>query len=402
MNEMAGETFIYDGVRSPFGRHGGALSGIRADDLMAQVISTLMARSNLPADKIEDVVIGNVCQSGEDSRNIARFAALLSGLPETASAQTVNRLCGSSMSAALDVARAARVGDGELFVAGGVESMTRAPFVMGKSAVAWSRQAELYDATAGKQFPKRDFGAAFGTDSMPQTADNLASEFSISREACDGYAVASQQKYEKARLSGFFKQEIVPVEIKGGKGAVTEVIIDEHPRPDTNPEKMARLKPLFEDGCVTAANASGINDGAAALLIGRLGFGTPKARIVSGAVSGVAPRVMGIGPAYAIPKALERAQLTLADMDVIEINEAFAAQVLACCKSLEIRPDGPRLNPNGGAIAIGHPLGASGARLILTGIQQLEYTGGRYACLSMCIGFGQGIAMIIERHARSN
>lgn len=395
------DAYIYDGVRSPFGRHGGALSGIRPDDMMAQVISALMARADVPADRIEDVVLGNVCQSGEDSRNMARFAALLAGLPEGAGAQTVNRLCGSSMSAALDVARAASVGEGELFIAGGVESMTRAPFVMAKSSAAWARQSEIHDATAGKPFPNPKFGAAFGVDTMPQTAENLAVEFSLNRNACDVYAHASQQKYEVARAGGFFDDEMTPIEIKGRKGAVVQVTADEHPRPETDEAKMARLNPLFEGGVVTAANASGINDGAAALVIGQQGYGQPRARILSGAVSGVAPRVMGIGPAYAIPKALNRAGLSLGDMDVIEINEAFSAQVLACCAALQIAPDDPRLNPNGGAIAVGHPLGASGARLILTGLRQLEHTGGRYACMSMCIGFGQGIAIIIERLDRT-
>ncbi|MCL4125523.1 UNVERIFIED_CONTAM: hypothetical protein GTU68_060785 [Idotea baltica] len=348
---------------------------------MAQVIGGLMARTDLSADQVEDVVLGNVCQSGEDSRNLARFSALLSGLPEAVGAQTVNRLCGSSMSAALDVARAVTVGEGDLFVAGGVESMTRAPFVLGKSA------------TACPQFHKD-----FGSETMPQTADNLAAEFGLSRDACDLFAATSQQRFEAARSGGFFADEITPIEIAGRKGAVATVAHDEHPRPDTTLGKMAGLRPLDPKGVVTPANASGINDGAAALLIGRNGLGpAPRGRILAGAVSGVAPRVMGIGPAHAIPKALGRAGLTLEQMDVIEINEAFASQVLACCAALDIAPDDARLNPNGGAIAVGHPLGASGARLILTGLRQLEASGGRYGCLSMCIGFGQGIAVIIER-----
>lgn len=390
------DAYIYDGIRSPFGRHGGALSGIRPDDLMADVIRALMARSDLAWERVEDVVLGNVCQSGEDSRNLARFAALLAGLPEHAGAQTVNRLCGSSMSAALDTARAATLGDGDLFVVGGVESMTRAPFVLAKSQTAFGRAAQIEDSTAGKPFPNKTFIAQFGTDSMPQTAENLADEFRINRAVCDAFALASQDKYEAARAAEFFTGEITPIEIKTRKETVT-VATDEHPRPGTPPEKMARLRPLFEGGVVTAANASGINDGAAALAIGRAGLGVPRARILAGAVSGVAPRIMGIGPAYAIPKALARAGLELSDIDVIEINEAFAAQVLACCTVLGLAADDTRLNPNGGAIAVGHPLGASGARLILTGLRQLERTNGRYACLSMCIGFGQGIAMIIER-----
>ncbi|HAC50894.1 beta-ketoadipyl CoA thiolase [Sulfitobacter sp. HI0082] len=392
------DAYIYDGLRSPFGRHGGALAAIRPDDLMAQVITALMSRSTLQADMVEDVALGNVCQSGEDSRNLARFSALLAGLPDTVGAQTVNRLCGSSLSAALDVARAVTVGEGDLFVAGGVESMTRAPFVMAKSATAWSRQGEIHDATAGKPFPNPRFQAAFGSDSMPQTADNLAADYGLTRAACDAFAASSQRRFETARKGGFFDGEVIPIEISGRKGAVTTVAEDEHPRPDTTVEKMASLRPLDPAGVVTAANASGINDGAAALLIGRNGLGpVPRGRILAGAVSGVAPRVMGIGPALAIPKALSRAGLSLEQMDVIEINEAFASQVLACCKALDLSPDDSRLNPNGGAIAVGHPLGASGARLMLTGLRQLEASGGRYGCLSMCIGFGQGIAVIIER-----
>lgn len=391
------DAYIYDGLRSPFGRHGGALATARPDDLMADVIRALLDRCDLPLDTVEDVILGNVCQSGEDSRNLARFSGLLAGLPETVGAQTVNRLCGSSMSAALDAARAATVGDGALFVAGGVESMSRAPFVLAKSPTAWSRQSEIHDATAGKPFPNKTFGDIFGTDTMPQTADNLARDFDISREACDLYALASQNKYEAARVDGFFDDEITSINVPGPKRSISTVVTDEHPRPGGKLDKLALMRPVFADGVVTAANASGINDGAAALIIGRAGLGRARARILSGAVSGVAPRVMGIGPAYAIPKALERADLTLADMDVIEINEAFASQVLACCKALGINGEEARLNPNGGAIAIGHPLGASGARLILTGLRQLERAQGRYACLSMCIGFGQGIAMIIER-----
>ncbi|SET35834.1 acetyl-CoA C-acetyltransferase [Paracoccus homiensis] len=390
--------YIYDGLRSPFGRHAGALSGIRPDDLAAQVTRALIARSDLPTDRIEDVIMGNVCQSGEDSRNVARFIGLLAGAPETAGGLTVNRLCGSGMAAALDAARSITVGEADLYVAGGTESMTRAPFVMAKSASAWARQPEVYDTTIGTRFPNREFGRKFGDYTMPQTADNLAADYKIARAECDAYAYASQQRYEAARAEGFFKDEIHPIEIAGRKGAVTVVDADEHPRPDTSLDKMASLKPLFEGGVVTAANASGVNDGAGALLIGGRDLGPqPRARIVSGAIAGVPPRIMGIGPGFAVPKALERAGLTLADMDLIEINEAFASQVLACCKQLGLDPGDSRLNPNGGAIAVGHPLGASGARIILTAMRQLERSGGRYACLSMCVGVGQGIAMVIER-----
>ena len=297
------DAYIYDGVRSPFGRHGGCLATVRPDDLMAQVIKVLMARSDLSPDKIEDVVIGNVCQSGEDSRNMARFSALLAGLPETAGAQTVNRLCGSSMSAALDAARAVTLGDGELFIAGGVESMTRAPFVMAKGAAAWSRQTEIHDSTAGKPFPNPAFGTVFGADSMPQTADNLAAEFHLSREACDAYALASQQNYEAARAAGFFDDEITAIEIKGRKGVVTQVSADEHPRPDSKPEKVAALRALFSGGVVTAANASGINDGAAALAIGTKGLGPkPRARILGRGRLGGGPSCHGDWSGLCDPK----------------------------------------------------------------------------------------------------
>lgn len=392
------DAYIYDGLRSPFGRHAGALASVRPDDLAARVVRALIERSDLPVDQIEDVILGNVCQSGEDSRNVARFVGLLSGVRMEAGGLTVNRLCGSGMSAALDAARSVTLGEAGLYVAGGTESMTRAPFVMAKSPAPWHRQPEMYDSTIGTRFPNKQFAKEFGDYTMPQTADNLAKDYEISREACDQYAFDSQQKYEAARKDDFFKDEILPIEIAGRKGSVTVVDADEHPRPDTSLEKMASLKPLAEGGVVTAANASGINDGAGALMIGAKGLGAnPRARIVSGAIAGVPPRIMGIGPGFAVPKALERAGLTLQDMDLIEINEAFASQVLACCKQLNLDPADSRINPNGGAIAIGHPLGASGARIILTAMRQLERSGGRYACLSMCVGVGQGIAMIIER-----
>lgn len=390
--------YIYDGLRSPFGRHAGALAPVRADDLAAQVVRALVARSELPVDRIEDVIMGNVCQSGEDSRNVARFIGLLSGINPEAGGLTVNRLCGSGMAAALDAARSVTVGEAGLYLAGGTESMTRAPFVVAKSATAWGRQPEIYDSTIGTRFPNKAIAKEFGDYAMPQTADNLAQDYGITREACDVFAHGSQQKFAAAQAEGFFRDEIHPIEIPGRKGAVTVVDTDEHPRPDTTLEKMASLKPLYADGVVTAANASGVNDGAGALLIGSRDLGPkPRARIVSGAVAGVPPRIMGIGPGFAVPKALARAGLTMRDMDLIEINEAFASQVLACCKHLDLDPADSRLNPNGGAIAVGHPLGASGARIILTAMRQLERSGGRYACLSMCVGVGQGIAMVIER-----
>lgn len=392
------DAYIYDGLRSPFGRHAGGLSTVRPDDLAAKVLADLVARSEFDASEIEDVILGNVCQSGEDSRNVARFASLLAGLPIELGGLTVNRLCGSGMSAALDAARSVIVGEAPLYVAGGVESMTRAPFVVAKSASAWGRQPEMYDSTIGTRFPNPQIAKIYGDYSMPQTSDNVAADFDISREAADEFAFGSQTKFEAARQRGFFAGEITPIEIKGRKGAVHQVSEDEHPRPDVALEKMASLRTLFEGGVTTAANASGVNDGAAMLMIGaRSERAQPRARIVSGAIAGVPPRIMGIGPGFAVPKALERAGLTMADMDLIEINEAFAAQALACCKQLNLDPKDSRLNPNGGAIAVGHPLGASGARIILTAMRHLEETGGRYACLSMCIGVGQGIAMVIER-----
>ncbi|WBU54747.1 acetyl-CoA C-acyltransferase [Paracoccus sp. SCSIO 75233] len=390
--------YIYDGLRSPFGRHAGALSGIRPDDLAAQVVRALVARSELPVERIEDVIMGNVCQSGEDSRNVARFVGLLSGINVEAGGLTVNRLCGSGMASALDASRSITVGEADLYLAGGTESMTRAPFVVAKSPSAWDRRPHIYDSTIGTRFPNPAVAEQFGDFAMPQTADNLAQDYEITREACDEYSYRSQQRYEAARADGFFKDEIQPIEIAGRKGKVTVVDADEHPRPDTTLEKMASLRSLYPGGVVTAANASGVNDGAGALLIGSKDLGPkPRGRIVSGAIAGVPPRIMGIGPGFAVPKSLERAGLTLKDMDLIEINEAFASQVLACCKQLELDPDDSRLNPNGGAIAVGHPLGASGTRIILTALRQLERTGGRYASLSMCVGVGQGIAMVIER-----
>ncbi|MFQ1699992.1 acetyl-CoA C-acyltransferase [Loktanella agnita] len=391
------DAYVYDGLRSPFGRHGGALAGIRPDDLAAQVIAKLVARNGVASETIEDVILGCVCQSGEDSRNVARFAGLLAGLPLETAGQTVNRLCGSSMAAALDAARSVTVGEGALYVAGGVESMTRAPFVIPKSANAWDRSSAIYDTSIGTRFANPKMAELYGDFAMPETADNLAADYEITRDASDVFAHGSQARFAAAQARGFFADEITGIDIPGRRGAVTVVDTDEHPRPDTTLEKMHSLRTLYQGGVTTAANASGINDGAAMLLIGAANdVVQPLGQIVAGAVVGVPPRIMGIGPAFAIPKALERAGLTLADMDLIEINEAFAAQVLACCKHLELDPNDSRINPNGGAIAVGHPLGASGARIILTALRQLKETGGRYACLSMCIGVGQGIAMVVE------
>ncbi|WP_171126733.1 MULTISPECIES: acetyl-CoA C-acyltransferase [unclassified Ruegeria] len=392
------DAYIYDGLRSPFGRHGGALASVRPDDLASQVLDALVKRSAFDASEIEDVILGNVCQSGEDSRNVARYTALLAGLPVEVGGQTVNRLCGSGMSAALDAARSVTIGEAPLYVAGGVESMTRAPFTIAKSETAYARQTQIFDSAIGVRFPNPRIAEMHGEYPMPETADNLAQDYQITREASDQFGYNSQARYEAARARGFFDAEITPITIKGRKGATHDVGQDEHPRPDTQLEKMSALRTIFPEGVTTAANASGVNDGAAMLMIGaRTDRAAPRARIVAGAIAGVPPRIMGIGPAFAVPKALERAGLTLDDMDLIEINEAFAAQVLACCKHLEIDPADSRLNPNGGAIAVGHPLGASGARIVLTAMRHLEETDGRYACLSMCIGVGQGIALILER-----
>lgn len=395
--------FIYDGLRTPFGRHAGGLAQVRPDDLLGQVIKALVERNPFALEAYEDVIAGCTNQAGEDARNVARHAGLLAGLPFTVGGQTVNRLCGSGLAAIIDAARAVHCNEGELFVAGGVESMSRAPFVIAKSESPFSRQFTAFDSTIGARFPNPKIEAEFGADTMPETADNVARDLNLSREAVDRYAAQSQERYEAARQAGFFDDEILPIEVpQGRKKPPVTVAADEHPRPSSTYDVLSGLKPLFADGVVTAGNASGINDGAGALLIGsaRMGeaFGIkPRARIVSAAIAGVAPRVMGLGPVPASAKALERAGLTLKDMDVIEINEAFAAQILGCTTQMGLDATDSRLNPNGGAIAVGHPLGASGARIALTALRQLERTGGRYALISMCIGVGQGIAAIIER-----
>ncbi len=397
------DAYIYDGLRTPFGRHAGALAPIRPDDLLGHVMKQVVERAPFAKEDYEDVVVGCVCQSGEDSRNVGRFGGLLAGLPIETGGHTVNRLCGSGMSAVLDVSRSITLKEADLYIAGGTESMTRAPLVMGKSSTPYQRTFEMYDSAIGTRFPNPKIAAVFGVDSMPETADNIAKDFQIGRVESDAFAHASQQKYEAARAEGFFEEEICATEVpQGRKKPPLSVTADEHPRPEATLEKMGTLRPLFEDGVVTAANASGINDGAGALIMGSRAAGekagaTPRGRVVSGAIAGVPPRIMGVGPAYAIPKALERAGLEMKDMDVIEINEAFATQVLGCCQILGLDGNDPRLNPNGGAIAVGHPLGASGIRIVLTALRQLERTGGRYALLSMCIGVGQGIAMVIER-----
>ena len=394
--------YIYDGLRSPFGRHAGELASIRPDDLAATVIQKLLEKTGVPGADIEDVILGDTNQAGEDSRNVARNALLLAGLPVTVPGQTVNRLCASGLGAVIDSARAITCGEGELYIAGGVESMSRAPFVMGKAESAYSRDAKIYDTTIGSRFPNKKIIAQYGGHSMPETGDNVAADFGISREQADLFAAQSQAKYQKAKEEGFFADEITPIEVFQGKKLPPKLVSeDEHPRPRSTVEALTKLKPLFEGGVVTAGNASGINDGAAALLIGSEAAGQkyglkPMAKIVSAAAAGIEPRIMGAGPIEAIKKAVARAGLTLDDMDIIEINEAFASQVLSCLKGLNVDFNDPRVNPNGGAIAVGHPLGASGARLSLTVARELIRRKKKYAVVSLCIGVGQGLAMVIE------
>ncbi|WP_430613595.1 3-oxoadipyl-CoA thiolase [Acinetobacter baumannii] len=394
--------YIYDGLRSPFGRHAGELASIRPDDLAATVIQKLLEKTGVPGADIEDVILGDTNQAGEDSRNVARNALLLAGLPVTVPGQTVNRLCASGLGAVIDSARAITCGEGELYIAGGVESMSRAPFVMGKAESAYNRDAKIYDTTIGSRFPNKKIIAQYGGHSMPETGDNVAAEFGISREQADLFAAQSQAKYQKAKEEGFFADEITPIEVFQGKKLPPKLVSeDEHPRPSSTVEALTKLKPLFEGGVVTAGNASGINDGAAALLIGSEAAGQkyglkPMAKILSAAAAGIEPRIMGAGPIEAIKKAVARAGLTLDDMDIIEINEAFASQVLSCLKGLNVDFNDPRVNPNGGAIAVGHPLGASGARLALTVARELIRRKKKYAVVSLCIGVGQGLAMVIE------
>ena len=400
------DAFIVDGVRTPVGNLGGALSGMRADDLAAHVIVALLARNtSIVSARIADVILGCANQAGEDNRNVARMAALLAGLPVTVPGETVNRLCASGLNAVASAARAIKVGEGDLYIAGGVESMTRAPFVLSKGSTPFARDVQLFDTSLGWRFVNPKLKAMYGTDSMGETAENVASQYGITRDDQDAFAVRSQQRAAAARASGRFVGEIVPVEIPQRKGDPMRVVQDEFLRPDTTMETLARLKPVFRtdgQGSVTAGNASGLNDGAAALLIAspqavKEFTLTPRARIVASAAAGVEPRIMGMGPVPATRLVLERAGLVLNDMDVIELNEAFAAQSLACIRELGLADDDPRVNPNGGAIAIGHPLGMSGARLALTATRELERTGKRYALCTMCIGVGQGFAMILER-----
>ena len=399
------DAYIVDGVRTAVGSIGGGLSEVRADDLAAHVISELVRRhSTLDTSRIEDVILGNANQAGDDNRNVARMALLLAGLPVTVPGETVNRLCASGMSAVANAARAVALGEGDFYIAGGVENMTRAPYVMSKASKPFARDIELFDTSLGWRFVNPRMKATFGVDSMGQTAENVAEQYGVSRHDQDGFALRSQQRATAARAAGRFIREIVPVDIPQKKSDPKRFDEDEFIRPDTTLEILARLKPAFrpERGSVTAGNSSGLNDGAAALLVAseagvrELGA-KPLARVVATAVAGVEPRIMGMGPVPATRKALARAKLSLAQMDVIELNEAFAAQSLACLRELGIADDDPCVNPNGGAISLGHPLGMSGARLILTAARQLEHTGGRYALCTMCIGVGQGMATIIER-----
>lgn len=397
------DAYIYDGIRTPIGCHAGVLSGIRPDDLLAENIKHLLQRTNVDISRIEDVVIGCTNQAGEDARNVARHGALLAGLPVSVAGQTQNRLCGSGLSAIIEASRAISCQEGELFIAGGVESMSRAPYVMAKNETAFSRNVIVFDSTIGARFPNKEIEKVFGDDTMPQTADNIAVNLNISRNESDDFALRSQQNYQRALSAGFYNDEIMSMSIKKSKKSPVETVnADEHPRPQITLDKLSRLSPLFEGGVVTAGNASGINDASALLLMGNKQVGEaynikPRGRIIAAAVAGVEPRLMGLGPVVAIQKVLSRVNLSLQDMDVIEINEAFATQVLGCLKQLKLSYNDERVNPNGGAISMGHPLGASGARLALTALRQLENTGGRYAVVSLCIGLGQGIAAVIER-----
>ena len=398
------EAFICDGIRTPIGRYGGALAGVRTDDLAAIPIKTLMEKnSGVDWETVNDVILGCANQAGEDNRNVARMAALLSGLPQTVPGATVNRLCGSGLDAVGIAARAIKSGEQNLVIAGGVESMSRAPFVMGKATSAFSRNAETFDTTIGWRFVNKLMLEQYGTDSMPETAENLAAEFNISRENQDAFAWRSQQKAGQAIESGRLGEEIVPVSIPQRKGEPLIVDQDEHPRPETKLEKLGKLTtPFRENGCITVGNASGVNDGAAALIIASETMATkqqlsPVARVVGMATAGVEPRIMGYGPVPATQKLLELTGVSLDKIGIIELNEAFAAQALAVTRALNLADDDQRVNPNGGAIALGHPLGMSGARLALTAVRELQLSRERYALCTMCIGVGQGIAMLIER-----
>ena len=398
------EAFLCDGIRTPVGRYGGALSSVRTDDLGAIPLKALMERyPEVDWEAVDDVILGCANQAGEDNRNVARMASLLSGLPQTVPGATVNRLCGSGLDAVGIASRAIKSGDQQLVIAGGVESMSRAPFVMGKASAAFSRNAEIFDTTIGWRFVNKLLQKQYGIDSMPETAENLAKEFNISRKDQDAFAWHSQQKTGQAQESGRLATEIVPVSIAQRKGDPLLVEQDEHPRPETKLEKLGKLStPFRENGCITAGNASGVNDGAAALIVASEKMAikqnlTPVARIVGMATAGVEPRIMGYGPVPATQKLLSLTGVSLGEIGVIELNEAFAAQAIAVMRALKLSDDDERVNPNGGAIALGHPLGMSGARLALTAMRELQLSKERFALCTMCIGVGQGISMLIER-----
>ncbi len=403
MNNLMQDAFICDAIRTPFGRYGGALSMIRTDDLAAMPISALMKKNEqVDWSAIDDVILGCANQAGEDNRNVARMATLLAGLPVQVPASTLNRLCASGLDAIGTAARAIKSGDAQMMIAGGVESMSRSPYVVGKASTPFSRQQHMFDTTLGWRFVNPLMKQHFGIDSMPETAENVATQFGISRQDQDAFAYRSQQRATHAIATGLFDNEIMPVTIANKKSEQTIVAHDEHPR-QTSLEKLAQLKPIVRsDGTITAGNASGVNDGACAVLLASgdaaKKFGLePKARVVGMAFAGVEPRIMGFGPAPAVRKVLALTGLRIQDMDVIELNEAFAAQALAVTRDLGLADDAAHVNPNGGAIALGHPLGASGARLAMTAVNQLHRTGGRYALCTMCIGVGQGIAVVLER-----
>jgi len=401
---MSQKVFLIDGIRSAIGNFGGSLAALRADDLAAKVLAGLLQRNpSLDPNCIEDVLLGCANQAGEDNRNVARMALLLAGYPQTVPGETVNRLCASGLAAAINATRALRLGEGNVYVAGGVEHMTRGPWVISKTSSAFGRDAQMFDSSFGWRFINPQMEALYGVDSMGMTAENLAEKYQISRADQDAFAAWSQQKTAAAQAAGFYQGEILPIEIPQKRGEALRFEQDEFSRANTTIETLAKLKPAFKkEGSVTAGNASGLNDGAAALLLanatGVQDHGlNPMAKIVSAAVAGVEPRIMGIGPVPASQKALERAGLTLADIDLIEINEAFAAQVLACTRALGLDDRDPRINPNGGAISLGHPLGMSGARLLLTAARELKRSNKRFALVTMCIGVGQGYAAIIEK-----
>jgi acetyl-CoA C-acetyltransferase len=397
------DAYIYEGLRTPFGRHGGNLAKVRPDDLLADVMKNVMAKSKFKIEQVEDIVVGCANQGGEDSRCVARHAGLSAGFPIEIPGTVLQRNCASGLGALAHAAHSITAGEGDVFIVGGVESMSRSPIVLSRGENPFDRGIKMFDSTIGPRFSNPKLVKQFGDPQMPQTADNLAKEFEITREQADTFALASQQKYAIAKGEGFFNGEIAAVEMPPTrKGPVPAVADDEHPRPKTDMDTLAKMKVLYEGGVTTAGNASGVNDGACALVVGSLAAGEkagakPIARIISTAAMGVPPHIMGIGPVAASKKALARVGLSIKDMDIIEINEAFAAQVLACLKGLGVALDDKRVNPNGGAIAVGHPLGASGARIALTAARQLQRSGGKYALVSLCIGGGQGMAAVIER-----